>query len=194
MKKKMLVLRSVLIVFVLSISLLGCGNENTEVADAPEVETETESVWEEPEVEEETTTEEEPTEDVKTEETTEADTQEPTSMVDWETFAAQADNDDICIVVSNETTGNQEVLEIDEGQDHCEYTIQEGDKISIPVKSNIIRITYWTATSDPTEIYNNAESSGTTSKFIEFDVEQGEIYQINITDTDGKNSIFVLFS
>ena len=40
------------------------------------------------------------------------DTEDPVvEMVDWETCAAQADNDEVCMVVWNETTGTQKILE-----------------------------------------------------------------------------------
>ena len=32
-------------------------------------------------------------------------------MIDWETWAIQADHDEVCMVVWNETTGTQKILE-----------------------------------------------------------------------------------
>ena len=189
MKKRKYILKCIVSVIMIGMLVCGCGKEEATVTEESNTEMIEEPVSETSVEEEEAIPEEQVADDAETQESVES-----TEMVDWETFAAQEGNEENCVVVSNESLGYQDVLLIDEGQDHREYTVQEGDKFAIPLNDNIFRITYWTATSDVIEMYNNTDSAVATSKFIEFHVNEGEIYQINITDVHGNNWIFVLIN
>lgn len=53
-------------------------------------------------------------------------------MVDFETWAKQEGNEEVCLVVWNETTKTQKIIEEMET-----YVIQEGDRFAVPYRENI---------------------------------------------------------
>ena len=121
------------------------------------------------------------------------DTEEPVvEMVDWETWATQADNDEVCMVVWNETTGIQKILEpVPAGILEVEkysYTVQEGDKIAIPKRNSIICV------------YVNLETRlewdySKDEKYMELEIKPGEITQIDIIlNTESNPSKEYLFN
>ena len=117
---------------------------NTQVAETvEEVRVEEQATVETVEIAEtvETTVEEQA---ASTEEAEEETTAEAVEMVDWETWATQSDNDEVCMVVWNEETGTQKVLEEmpKDGLDvkKYSYTVQEGDRFFIPRRDNIMHV------------------------------------------------------
>lgn len=130
---------------------------------------------------------EEPVEPDDTEDLVEPDnTEDPVAeMVDWETWATQADNDEVCLVVWNETTGTQKILEpvLENGSI---YTVEEGDKFAIPKRSNIdfVLIGY------DTKLYCGLEEK----EYMEFDLPVGEIIEVHIMCSDQKDAISYWFN
>lgn len=184
--------RLLITLLIMVLMLFGCGNTQAETTPAPVPEEK------EPEVvaEVESTVEEVPTaeeESETTEETTEVEEQQETPttpMVDWETFAAQADNDDICLVISNEKMATQTVL-FGDANHKVPYPYIEGDKIAIPIRDSIQRICYNTVNMDGTpkgedqEIYWK-DSNNTSQKYIEFTIGDEVAYNILIFDENSK--------
>lgn len=196
MKQKRLVLRSLLIVFILSISLLGCAKESTEVADVPEVEAEIESV------QEETVVQGTETEDVQEEpETTveEAGQQEEQPAKEESLGSASIwedvkETDDICIVVLDENAGEQKIINSTGigAENAAVYVMeQQGNKILIPLRDNV---RYITRDTDKSETFYSISSVGVDYpivdingiKAIEMEDIPNEYYNIMIytTDTD----------
>lgn len=126
MKKKMLVLRSLLIVFILSVSLLGCGKENTEVIDVPEAEAETEDVREE------IVPEEQITEAAETVENAESETQPELTVEEW---LDSLNSDEVFFTVWNENTLTGEILSYGE-----RYEMKSGDKLYLHSTVSIVKI------------------------------------------------------
>ena len=56
-------------------------------------------------------------------------------MVDFETWAKQEGNEEPCLVVWNETTGKQEII-----QPKKKYIIEEGDRFAIPYRDVIVAV------------------------------------------------------
>ena len=87
-------------------------------------------------------------------------------MVDWETWATQADNDEVCLVVWNETTGTQKILQPTTDEKPFIYNVEEGDRFAVPKRDNIMSVSvgfeenfYW----------QSAEQ-----KYIELEIPVGE--------------------
>jgi hypothetical protein len=195
-------LKTILCVAVMAVLMCGCGNTGEETESTAET---TETVVEETdageeETEEPTTAQEPETEEVQeepevTEETTDTEGQQETpatAMIDWETFAAQEDNDEICLAISNETLGIQTVL-FEGGF----YAYKEGDRIAIPIRDNIQRINYFTVNADGTQKGKNTnlywKDEGTVStKYIEFEVGSEAGYYILISDETDKTITFCI--
>lgn len=192
MKKKMLVLRSLLIVFIISVSLLGCRKEETEVAEV-EVETETESV------KEDATSGEESTENVKIEQPIEIEkeeTIETTESVDWETFAGQENNIETNIAILNENTGEQEIV-IGNGigvENTTTCKVKEGDRIAVPIRENYERVCYYSikgeAMGELIDLYIKGETQ-LTQNFVEIPIEEGENYSVYIKTDIGERYFYI---
>lgn len=68
-------------------------------------------------------------------------TDEPAvEMVDWETWATQAEHDEVCLVVWNETTGTQKILEPTTDEKPSIYNVEEGDRFAVPHRNNIMSV------------------------------------------------------
>lgn len=186
-------LRNLVIVLILSIGLLGCGKENADISNTEEVE----SVQDNSEiiVEEIDTQEESSVENAEKEEFAEAELEQNTDtnpMVDWETFAAQEGNGEICLAILNEKTYIQTIL-----YEGGFYPYKEDDRIAIPIKSNIQRIDYYAVNEDGTmkgeiiQIYWK-DSNATPQKYIEFEVGNEVGYYISIFDENNNKISFAI--
>ena len=96
-------------------------------------------------------------------------------MVDFETWAKQEGNEEICLVVWNETTKTQRVIENEEV-----YNIQVGDRFAIPyLKTLSVQIggeeIYWENTS-----------------YMELDLSEKEEFQVVIFDTANASAKFYM--
>lgn len=183
--------RLLILLTIMSLMLFGCGSTQAESTTEPEKQ--------EPEVVEEveTTVEETPTVQEKpeiTEETTEAEDQskETTQMVDWETFATQADSDDICLTVSNEDMGYQQLIMIPDGENNAFYEPKEGDRFAVPVRNNINWINVVTIKN--LEIVNNErlylkDDSNKSPEFIELSFEKGNNYNVVIEVEESQEAL-----
>ena len=81
---------------------------------------------------------EKPDSEVVTEEP--VDPEEPVvNMVDFETWAKQKGNEDVCLVIWNEELGNQEVM-IPSKKTLKAYEVKEGDRFAIPYRENILYV------------------------------------------------------
>ncbi len=108
--------------------------QSSEIAETVEETVEPTEEVQQPEAE--TEVEVEPTEEVVTEEPVEETTSEEpkTEMVDFETWAKQEGNDEVCLVVWNETTGTQKIIEpVTTGPEQA-YIVEEGDRFAIPYR------------------------------------------------------------
>lgn len=151
--------------------LCGCGKTETTEETVQEV-LEVEPVVEETESLPETDTEtaDETVEQPIIEEAVEEPVpEEPkTEMVDFETWAKQEGNDEVCLVVWNEELGIQEILQ---SYQECEafYIIQAGDRFAIPYNESItvIRI-------------NGEDDSFYNDKYLEVSLIKGEVNQVTI--------------
>ena len=120
-------------------------------------------------------------------------TEEPVvEMVDWETWATQADNDEVCMVVWNETTGTQKILEPrPEGSldlKKYSYTVQEGDRIAVPKKNSVVCVYVNLDTRLGWEYSEN-------EKYMELEINPGEMTQIDvILNTEDNPSRQYLFN
>ena len=84
---------------------------------------------------------EDPVEPGNTEDPVEPDnTEEPVvNMVDFETWAKQEGNEDICLVIWNEELGNQEVM-IPSKKSLKAYEVKEADRFAISYRENILYV------------------------------------------------------
>ena len=127
----------------------------------------------------------------------EVDTEEPVGpddpvvdMVDFETWATQADNDEVCLVVWNETTGTQKILEpMPENVEDikkCIYTVEEGDRFAVSRRDNIL---YVEVNFETKFIWESEEQ-----KYIEIEINPGEQTQISIICNDSNKVISYAFN
>ena len=155
----------------MTLSLAGCGEKATEdvaVTTTTEEPTVEESTVEETAEQPEKEVEEEPVEEVEepVEETT---TEEPkVEMVDFETWAKQEGNDEVCLVVWNEELGIQEIMPTLQETKKA-YETQDGDKFAIPYRENIVDIRI----KDETGMWINTE-------YLEVSISKGEKCQVVI--------------
>lgn len=186
--------QSLILFAIMSFMLFGCGGTQAEDAQNSEPQ--------EPEVvnDVEVAVKESPAEE-KTEETEESDgitesfetedqNQAPTQMVDWETFATQADNDKICMVVSNETSCEQKVL-----YDGGFYPYKEGDRIAIPIKENIRRVRYYASDEKGKrkgEVIDLYWKDKDEVPYIEFEVGKESGYYISISDISDNRIVYCI--
>lgn len=179
--------QSLILFTIMSFMLFGCGGTQAENAQnsepqESEVVNDVEVAVKESPAEEETEETEESdgiTESFETEDQNQA----PTQMVDWETFATQADNDDICLAISNEDRGYQQLITIPEGENNTVYELKEGDRFAVPVRDNIIWINVVTIKN--LEIINNErlylkDDSTQSPGFFELSFEKGNNYNVLI--------------
>lgn len=181
MRKKNLAPKIHLLVLttMISMMLFGCGNsqaESTPAAAASE---------QEPAVAEETTVEEtsadQEKQDVNENTSNEEEPYEApvSSMIDWETFAAQENTEDICLAISNETTSVQSVL-----YEGGFYAYREGDRIAIPIRDSIFQINYYISdingsrVGEPKCIYKSNEQNDL--KYVEIEIGSEPAYYIDI--------------
>lgn len=179
--------QSFILFAIMSFMLFGCGGtqaedaQNSELQESEVVNDVEVAVKESPAEEETEETEESDgiTESFETEEQNQA----PTQMVDWETFATQADSDDICLAISNEDRGYQQLITIPEGENNTVYEPKEGDRFAVPVRDNIIWINVVTIKN--LEIINNErlylkDDSTQSPGFFELSFEKGNNYNVLI--------------
>lgn len=179
--------QSLILFAIMSFMLFGCGGtqaedaQNSELQESEVVNDVEVAVKESPAEEETEETEESDgiTESFETEEQNQA----PTQMVDWETFATQADSDDICLAISNEDRGYQQLITIPEGENNTVYEPKEGDRFAVPVRDNIIWINVVTIKN--LEIINNErlylkDDSTQSPGFFELSFEKGNNYNVLI--------------
>lgn len=192
MRKKNLASKIHLLVLttMISMMLFGCGNSQTESTPA------TAASEQEPAVAEETTVEEtsadQEKQDVNENTSNEEEPYEApvSSMIDWETFAAQENTEDICLAISNETTSVQSVL-----YEGGFYAYREGDRIAIPIRENISRIGYYAADEngkqkdDVQYIYWKGDVQ---AKYIEFEVGNDAAYYLSIFDDTDKKVTYMI--
>ncbi len=120
----------------LLLSLTACGSSNV-----PDDTIQTTNLSEEIQSETFSTSQSEET-SVAVEESTTSQTEETTEeksnveMVPFETWAAQEDNDEVCLVIWNETLGVQEILPTVSVSRQV-YEVQEGDRLAIPYRESI---------------------------------------------------------
>lgn len=188
--------QSLILFAITSFMLFGCGGTQAENVQNSEPQESEVAVKESPAEEETEETEKSDgiTESFETEEQNQAATQ----MVDWETFATQADNDKICLVVSNEEMGTQTVLFNEEAENStCFYNYMQGDKIAVPIKDNIIRICYYIAEVDgtqKTDIQNVYwKDDGEKLPYIEIKIENEPQYYISVFDNENNKYTFGLY-
>lgn len=186
--------QSLILFIIMSFMLFGCGGTQAEDAQnsepqEPEVVNDVEVAVKESPAEEETEETEESdgiTESFETEEQNQAATQ----MVDWETFATQADNDKICMVVSNETSCEQKVL-----YDGGFYPYKKGDRIAIPIKENIRRVYYYVSDENGNkkgEIIDLYWKDENEVPYIEFEVGKDPGYYLSIIDTSDNRIVYCI--
>lgn len=193
--------QSLILFAITSFMLFGCGGtqaedaQNSELQES-EVVNDVEATVKESPAEEETE-ETEKSDGITESFETEKQNQAPTQMVDWETFATQADNDKICLVVSNEETGTQTVLFNEEAESTCFYNYMQGDKVAVPIKDNIIRICYYIAEVDgtqKTDIQNVYwKDDGEKLPYIEIKIEKEPQYYILVFDNENNKHTFGLY-
>ena len=128
------VIAVILMAVVLMVGVTGCkknpkdADVNNPVKDSTEVEVPNNT--DKPEV---------PVEDPDSEVVTEepVDPEEPVvNMVDFETWAKQEGNEDVCLVIWNEELNIQEVM-LTLGQSGIAHEVREGDRFAIPYRENI---------------------------------------------------------
>ena len=168
---------------LLAMTFVACGTDETKDTDVnnpvkDQAEVEVPNDTEEPD------NTEDPVEPDNTDEPVEPE--EPVvEMVDWETWATQADHNEVCMVVWNETTGTQKILEpvLENGSI---YTVEEGDRFAIPKRSNIdfVLIGY------DTKIYCGLEEK----QYMEIDLPVGEIMEVHIMCSDKEDAISYWFN
>lgn len=193
--------QSLILFAITSFMLFGCGGTQAEDAQnsepqESEVVNDVEAAVKESPAEEETE-ETEKSDGITESFETEKQNQAPTQMVDWETFATQADNDKICLVVSNEEMGTQTVLFNEEAESTCFYNYMQGDKVAVPIKDNIIRICYYIAEVDgtqKTDIQNVYwKDDGEKLPYIEIKIENEPQYYISVFDNENNKYTFGLY-
>lgn len=193
--------QSLILFAITSFMLFGCGGTQAEDAQNSELQelevvNDVEATVKESPAEEETE-ETEKSDGITESFETEKQNQAPTQMVDWETFATQADNDKICLVVSNEETGTQTVLFNEEAESTCFYNYMQGDKVAVPIKDNIIRICYYIAEVDgtqKTDIQNVYwKDDGEKLPYIEIKIEKEPQYYISVFDNENNKHTFGLY-
>lgn len=191
--KKIKVLKYAVGVLLIGIMVCGCGKEEATVTDESAIEVMEETISKTSVEEEEVISEEQVTDDVEVQESV-----EPTEMVDWETFAAQEGNEEICVVVYNEITGHQEILLIPEGETNVLYIPKEGDKFAVPIREEIWWIDFTTIKNleivSDEKIYFRDESSQ-LPEFLEVSFPKGSNYNLGIgiwsEDTDEYMQFFI---
>ena len=117
-------------------------------------------------------------------------------MVDWETWARQADNNEICIVVWNDKTNTQKVLTpIPEDEDNDQlitlepehvYTVQEGDRFAIPRRDSI---EYAQINFEEQLFWESAQQ-----QYIEFALPTNQLRNVYIFCTDKEYPIEYMFN
>lgn len=159
-KDKSLIALALVLVAIMAVTLCACSKngsskDNQVTSSTPVVEDSTEST-EEVKQSEETIVEStedvvEPTEVVESTEETTPD-ESKVEMVDFETWAKQEDNDEVCLVVWNEELGVQEIMPTFQETEEI-YQVQEGDRFAIPYRESIIYI----GINDDSQMWDNTE-------------------------------------
>ena len=124
-----------------------------------------------------------------TTESVEEVTSEVEEIVDWETWATQSENDDICMVVWNEKNGTQKILRATpkgcKNLQEYSYTVEEGDRFAVPKRDNI---KYVVLNLKSYEYFTEEQN------YMELELEPGEKVQINIISYDINEQITYLFN
>ncbi len=142
---------------VISFSLSACGNQtdtsanNQVINNTPKVEETVEVDFTE-EMVEETVPEESEVE-----------------MVDFETWAKQEGNDEVCLVVWNEELGIQEIMPTFKEKEEIRV-INEGDKFAIPFNEIVVAI----------HINDESFSYPTTADYLEISLIKGQMNKVSI--------------
>ncbi len=160
---------------MLAMLCTGCGKkeEAGQQPDTNKVAVEESTEVQEPAIEETTAVVEESTEEVVEEIVEESTTEEPkVEMVDFETWAKQEGNDEVCIVVWNEELGIQEIVPTVE-ESRKTYEIQEGDRFAIPYRKAIADVRI----NEEVGKFQNLE-------YLELSLEKGKLTKICITITN----------
>lgn len=121
------------------------------------------------------------TEEVVVESTEETTPEEPqVEVVDFETWAKQEGNDEVCLVVWNEELGIQEIIPTVSVSREV-YEIQEGDRLAIPYRECI---TNFGTKNESTWIWENKE-------YYELSLPKGEISIVDIVYHDESGETIV---
>lgn len=128
---------------LLTMTLVACGSEKAKDTDLknPATDQTVEEVPNDTEDPVEPDNTEEPVEPDDTDEAVNPDdTEDPVKpeveMVDFETWAKQEGNNDVCLVIWNEELNIQEVM-LTLGKSGKAHKVQEGDRFAIPYRENI---------------------------------------------------------
>ena len=129
MKKYLL---TALLLFTLLMTLIACGSEeassDTDVKNPATAQTKVE-LPDEPD-------ESDVSVNIDTDAEVDTVTEEPVvDMVSWEEWATQPDSEKPCLVVWNETTGKQIIVE-----ENGKYITEEGDKLAVPIKGDLAAV------------------------------------------------------
>lgn len=117
---------------------------------------------------------EEPTEEVQAEPTETTPEELKVEMVDFETWAKQEGNDEVCLVVWNEELGVQEIVP-PVSVSRAAYEIQEGDRFAIPYRENIESVGM---RDQPVWIFD------ANLGYFEMTISKGEVSIVDIIYTD----------
>lgn len=125
----------------------------------------------------------EPTKEVVEEPVEETTLEEPQNeMVDFETWAKQEGNDEVCLVVWNEELGIQEILPTYFESKEI-YEIQEGDRFAVPYRSNIAYVS----------VNGDSDYKFDGSNYLELLLERDQTIQLNLGYDDENGELVVLF-
>ena len=148
---------------------IGCGSDKSVDADVenPVEDQSQEELPDEPDVSVDVDTDT----DAEVDTDTEVDNEEPVvDMVSWEEWATQPEKKKACLVVWNDTTGKQIIVE-----ENGKYITEEGDRLAVPIKGDLAAV------------YVNA----TSQKFVK--TEYGDYYEV-VLENETWNSVNYTFN
>lgn len=167
--KKIKVLKYAVGVLLVGMMVCGCGKKETTVAEETTAEVMKEVAQEETTVAENETTNQMVVDSNDKETNIQESEQGLDNLEVWESVK---EKNDICIVAINERAGSQSVMysKGSGGENTVSYTIQEGDKIFIPLRDNIRDIFYFSS---------GDMSNSTTLYSIESDPQKFSIVEVD---------------